>query len=131
MCLGESSPDEPLIYPCHCPRPVHAPCLARWQLHSAGGRCAHACAVPELDVLVILSPYPRDWRTGSCTLQAASARKQACAVPMLVFMIDWVSLSQRVEALSLALHAGSIACSDTCAAPLRAARFCHPDLILS
>ena len=39
MCLGESTPDEPLTYPCHCPRPVHAPCLARWQLHSAGSRC--------------------------------------------------------------------------------------------
>ena len=39
VCLGESTPDEPLTYPCHCPRPVHAPCLARWQLHSAGSRC--------------------------------------------------------------------------------------------
>ncbi|KAK9831492.1 hypothetical protein WJX81_002044 [Elliptochloris bilobata] len=43
VCLGESTPDEPLTYPCHCPRPVHAPCLARWQLHSAGSREETRC----------------------------------------------------------------------------------------
>ncbi|BDA48669.1 hypothetical protein COCOBI_12-3510 [Coccomyxa sp. Obi] len=36
VCLGESTANEPLACPCRCPRPVHAHCLARWQLHSAG-----------------------------------------------------------------------------------------------
>ena len=27
---------EKNVLPCACPRPVHAACLARWQLHSAG-----------------------------------------------------------------------------------------------
>lgn len=39
VCLGESTASEPLCCPCRCPRPVHAHCLARWQLHSAGSRC--------------------------------------------------------------------------------------------
>jgi hypothetical protein len=38
VCLGESTSSEPLTCPCRCPRPVHAACLARWQLHSAGSR---------------------------------------------------------------------------------------------
>jgi hypothetical protein len=32
------APPAPLILPCRCPRPVHARCLARWQLQSAGTR---------------------------------------------------------------------------------------------
>ena len=35
-CGTDCCADERLVLPCACPRPVHAACLARWQLHSAG-----------------------------------------------------------------------------------------------
>ncbi|KIY96035.1 hypothetical protein MNEG_11925, partial [Monoraphidium neglectum] len=35
ICLGGAS-EAPLGTPCACPRPVHAQCLARWQLQQAG-----------------------------------------------------------------------------------------------
>lgn len=36
ICLADGTPDRPLQRPCPCPRPVHATCLARWQLNKAG-----------------------------------------------------------------------------------------------
>jgi hypothetical protein len=47
ICLdGTEQPGNPLCRPCSCPRYSHKPCLARWQLQSAGSRCARvrACA---------------------------------------------------------------------------------------
>ncbi|KAG1673427.1 hypothetical protein FOA52_002192 [Chlamydomonas sp. UWO 241] len=44
ICLdGSDEPDNPLCRPCSCPRYSHAPCLARWQLQSAGSRKETAC----------------------------------------------------------------------------------------
>ncbi|KAK9811119.1 hypothetical protein WJX73_003837 [Symbiochloris irregularis] len=43
VCLEEDLPGHPLVYPCSCPRPVHPPCLARWQLHSAGSKEETIC----------------------------------------------------------------------------------------
>jgi len=36
ICLDPAGPFGQLERPCACPRSVHAMCLARWQLHSAG-----------------------------------------------------------------------------------------------
>lgn len=36
ICLDGPRPGEPLEHPCCCPRAVHAVCLAKWQLTSAG-----------------------------------------------------------------------------------------------
>jgi len=43
ICLASASPQSPLGTPCACPRPVHATCLARWQLQQAGRPEEHAC----------------------------------------------------------------------------------------
>jgi hypothetical protein len=44
ICLDGPAADAPLVQPCRCPAmAVHARCLARWQLQSAGTRCV-ACA---------------------------------------------------------------------------------------
>lgn len=40
ICLDSSTP---LLTPCKCPRLAHAPCLARWQLQSAGSRKETHC----------------------------------------------------------------------------------------
>lgn len=36
ICLDGPREKEPLVHPCSCPRRVHAACLAKWQLTSAG-----------------------------------------------------------------------------------------------
>jgi hypothetical protein len=36
ICLDPAGAHGTLERPCACPRSVHAMCLARWQLHSAG-----------------------------------------------------------------------------------------------
>jgi E3 ubiquitin-protein ligase DOA10 len=36
ICLDGPKEDHPLVRPCSCPRTVHASCLAKWQLTSAG-----------------------------------------------------------------------------------------------
>ncbi|KAK9815830.1 hypothetical protein WJX72_010393 [[Myrmecia] bisecta] len=38
VCLDDGTASDPLVQQWHCPRPVHAQCLARWQLHAAGSR---------------------------------------------------------------------------------------------
>ncbi|MEW5307912.1 MAG: hypothetical protein WDW38_010561 [Sanguina aurantia] len=43
ICLDGSSPARPLMCPCKCPRAVHAQCIARWQLQSAGSRRERYC----------------------------------------------------------------------------------------
>lgn len=43
ICLDGGEPGRALILPCNCPRHVHANCLARWQLQSAGSRREVAC----------------------------------------------------------------------------------------
>jgi len=52
LCLGEGKPvGAPLRQRCGCPRKSHAECLALWQLHSAGRRCAPArCKAPYFHV---------------------------------------------------------------------------------
>ena len=36
ICLDGDTSTNPLQRVCGCPRKVHRPCMARWQLHSAG-----------------------------------------------------------------------------------------------
>jgi E3 ubiquitin-protein ligase DOA10 len=36
ICLESEAEGNPLKQVCGCPRKVHQPCMARWQLHSAG-----------------------------------------------------------------------------------------------
>ncbi|KAI8462819.1 MAG: hypothetical protein J3K34DRAFT_389394 [Monoraphidium minutum] len=43
ICLDGPGPDRPLVHPCRCPSWVHAPCIARWQLQSAGTRRETHC----------------------------------------------------------------------------------------
>ncbi|KAK9862075.1 hypothetical protein WJX84_010357 [Apatococcus fuscideae] len=43
VCYDGPRPSSPLIFPCACPRPLHAECCARWQLHAAGKAEEHAC----------------------------------------------------------------------------------------
>ncbi len=44
ICLDGPSTGHPLTHPCSCPSYVHSQCLARWQLQSAGSRCADESA---------------------------------------------------------------------------------------
>ena len=51
LCLGEGKPSgAALRRHCACPRKSHAECLALWQLHSAGRRCASTCEVPRREM---------------------------------------------------------------------------------
>ncbi|EIE27501.1 hypothetical protein COCSUDRAFT_45889 [Coccomyxa subellipsoidea C-169] len=43
ICLDIARVEAHLIQPCNCPRHAHAPCLARWQLQSAGSRKETHC----------------------------------------------------------------------------------------
>ncbi|GBF90703.1 hypothetical protein Rsub_03004 [Raphidocelis subcapitata] len=68
ICLDEGG--GPLTTPCACPRPVHACCLARWQLQQAGRAEETACRF-------CCGRYP-DWRAalpGICAAAAAAAAR--------------------------------------------------------
>lgn len=43
ICLDGPTIDRPLMHPCRCPSYVHASCIARWQLQSAGTRREKFC----------------------------------------------------------------------------------------
>ncbi|KAG2496561.1 hypothetical protein HYH03_005384 [Edaphochlamys debaryana] len=43
VCLEAATEASPLEHPCQCPRGVHAKCLARWQLQSAGREEERLC----------------------------------------------------------------------------------------
>lgn len=54
ICLDPEGPQGPLERPCSCPRSVHAMCLARWQLHSAGRDEERVCRFCHTEL--------RDWK---------------------------------------------------------------------
>lgn len=54
ICLDPAGVQGPLEQPCACPRSVHALCLARWQLHSAGREEERVCRFCHTEL--------RDWK---------------------------------------------------------------------
>lgn len=50
ICLDASRAECSLIQPCKCPRFAHPPCLARWQLQSAGTRRETHCEFCDGDL---------------------------------------------------------------------------------
>lgn len=54
ICLDPAGPFGQLERPCACPRSVHAMCLARWQLHSAGRDEERTCRFCHTEL--------RDWK---------------------------------------------------------------------
>ncbi|GBF96175.1 hypothetical protein Rsub_08923 [Raphidocelis subcapitata] len=54
ICLDPAGAHGPLERPCSCPRSVHAMCLARWQLHSAGRDEERTCRFCHSEL--------RDWK---------------------------------------------------------------------
>lgn len=54
ICLDTARPEAHLIQPCNCPRHAHAPCLARWQLQSAGSRQAAYTSTMEGPAVALL-----------------------------------------------------------------------------
>ncbi|KAI8474321.1 MAG: hypothetical protein J3K34DRAFT_366279 [Monoraphidium minutum] len=54
ICLDPAGAHGPLERPCACPRSVHAMCLARWQLHSAGRDEERVCRFCHTEL--------RDWK---------------------------------------------------------------------
>lgn len=47
ICLDGGTTDNPLQRICKCPRKAHGPCIARWQLHSAGKPEERVCRFCE------------------------------------------------------------------------------------
>lgn len=47
ICLEAETEGNPLKQVCGCPRRVHHPCMARWQLHSAGKKEEQKCRFCE------------------------------------------------------------------------------------
>ena len=56
VCLDQGSAEKPLIHPCSCPSFCHAGCIARWQLQSAGTRCARSGGPPAAPVFWVQPP---------------------------------------------------------------------------
>ena len=116
---------------CHCLQPLNTfilcmPDVADLALWACAGRVlgvlGRVLARRAADIPLPLSAAGA--RTLPGALAAALCRRPVRARhTRFYFMISCVSLCQRLGALSPALRAGSIACSDTCAAPLRAAKF--------
>ena len=84
LCLGEGKPGgAPLRQRCGCPRKSHAECLALWQLHSAGRRCAP------------------DRRRGPCLRAEAQQTPYMLSHPCSAKLTCWCGMSQGGDALQL------------------------------